>query len=148
MYTIEDYLPHRDRMKLIDEIVEIDMTHCVTRSVVTPEWPLFRDGKVNSIIIVELVAQTASIFVGWHKRQQQKSGGKGFIVGIKKVDFSAPSIPVGSSILTTCRMLVNLDDNYGEFEGEARVDKTGYGRVHIQTVSADAYTADKGNPGV
>ena len=141
MYTVDDFIPHRDRMKIINDIVEVDDVHCVTQSIATSLWPLCDGGQINSIIIVELVAQTASVFAGWQKLNKTKIRGEGVIVGIKKVVLTVPAIPVGSRLRTSCRMLVNLDEQYGEFEGEVKDDHTSYGRVHLQTLSAQNITS-------
>ncbi len=135
MYNIDDFIPHRDRMKIINDIIEVDDVHCVTQSIATSLWPLCRGEHINSIIIVELVAQTASAFVGWQNRNKTKNMGEGVIVGIKKAVLTVPGIPVGSCLRTSCKMLVNLDNQYGEFEGEVMDDHTSYGHVHLQTFS-------------
>jgi len=44
---IEKLIPHRDRMKLIDEIIESDDEKAVTESLVTEKWPLFKETYVN-----------------------------------------------------------------------------------------------------
>ena len=137
-YLIEDLIPHRDRMKLIGTLIEIDDEHCVTQSLATSQWPLCDGKQINSIIIVELVAQTASAFAGWQKRDKEKTGGEGVIVGIKRAVLTVPSIPVGSTLTTSCTLSVNLDDQYAEFEGEVKDDHTSYGRVVLQTFSVRA----------
>ncbi len=137
-YAAGDFIPHRDRMKLIGDIIEIDDAHCVTQSLATTLWPLCDGRRINAIIIVELVAQTAAAFIGWKKRAEQKDAGAGVIVGIKKTVITVPFIPAGTSLKTSCRMLVNLHDQYAEFEGEVIGDDTNYGFVHLQTFSAQA----------
>ncbi|MCL4557402.1 MAG: hypothetical protein M1491_01970 [Deltaproteobacteria bacterium] len=146
MYTVDDLIPHRDRMKIVNDIIEVDDAHCITQSFATSLWPLCNGKQINSIIIVELVAQTASAFVGWQKRNMTKTGGEGVIVGIKKAVLAVPFIPVGSRLRTSCRMLVNLHDQYAEFEGEVHDDRTSYGHVHLQTFSVRAMMSDKNDP--
>jgi predicted hotdog family 3-hydroxylacyl-ACP dehydratase len=145
MYNIDDFIPHRDRMKIIDDIIEVDLAHCVTQSVATSLWPLCDGERINSIIVVELVAQTAAAFVGWLKQNMTKTGGEGVIVGIKKVILTVPAIPVGSRLRTSCKMLVNLDQQYGEFDGEVKDDRTSYGHVHLQTLSTQAILSGRGD---
>ena len=78
--NIGDLLPHRDRMLLIDEILEVDDKTAVTRATVTDQWPFF-DGKgVDSLVLNEVVAQTAGISNGWvriqkHGKDSEKKGG-------------------------------------------------------------------------
>lgn len=135
MYNIDDFIPHRDRMRLVNKIIEVDDDHCVTLSIASSLWPLCDGNRINSIIIVELVAQTVSVYIGWKKRNNKKMGGKGMIVGIKNATLSVPYIPVGSKLITSCRMLANIDDHYSKFEGEVKDDHTSYGYVHIQALS-------------
>jgi len=40
---IEDLLPHRHRMLLIDEILEVDHNMAVTCATVTDRWPFFKN---------------------------------------------------------------------------------------------------------
>ncbi len=44
-YTVEDIIPHRGRMKLIDEILGYDGTTAETRATVTENWPLVENGR-------------------------------------------------------------------------------------------------------
>ena len=100
---IEQLIPHRDRMKLIDEIIESDDEKAVTESLVTKKWPLFKETYVNSIIIIELVAQTASVCIGYKelKKNDEKLEGKGWLVGVKNASFYLDKIALNSRI-TTC----------------------------------------------
>ena len=54
--NIDELLPHRDRMRLVDEVIEVNEKKAVTRSKVTENWPLFEDDSVNPIVLIELVA--------------------------------------------------------------------------------------------
>jgi predicted hotdog family 3-hydroxylacyl-ACP dehydratase len=59
--NIEDLIPHRNSMKLIDEILEIDDDRCITTATVSSSWPLFRDGYVHPIVLIELAAQKRAL---------------------------------------------------------------------------------------
>jgi predicted hotdog family 3-hydroxylacyl-ACP dehydratase len=87
---VERLIPHRNRMRLVDEILDVDDKGAVTASTVTQDWPLVRKGKVSCLVLVELVAQTAGVCVGW--REHQKTGGDlegtGWMVGVKEAVFS------------------------------------------------------------
>ena len=72
--NIEDLLPQRDRMLLIDEILEIDDKIAVTRATVTDQWPFFDGQAVVSLILIELVAQTAGINNSWVRIKKRGLG--------------------------------------------------------------------------
>lgn len=98
--TIEDLLPHREGMLLIGEVLEVSATHAVTLSTVRPTWPLADEYGVESLICVELAAQTAGVCNGWERIQTQgrDSDQMGWLVAVKRADFCISHLPLGSTI--------------------------------------------------
>jgi len=136
---IEQLIPHRDRMKLIDEIIETDDEKAVTESLVTEKWPLFRKNYVNSIIIIELVAQTASVCIGYKelKKNHEKLGGKGWLVGIKNASFSLDTIALNTRITTCSRINYNFE-NYTQIIGTAKTGSKLIGEVNLQVLRSES----------
>ena len=129
---IEKLIPHRNSMKLIEEIIELDDNHCITAATVSPRWPLYEDGYVHSIILIELVAQTAGVSFGWHEMHKKEPSGKlGWLVGIKKARFFQDRIPVNSKIVISIQEQ-KRDDAYAEISGTARVDSEIIGEMDLQ----------------
>jgi len=117
---IEDILPHRGRMKLVDKIIEIHKDKVVTEAVVNETWPLIRRKNISPLILIELVAQTAGICNGIEriKKYGLNSEKKGWIVGIKKAVFHVMEIPVGSRIVTHIENRFKYDA-FREIKGKA-----------------------------
>jgi predicted hotdog family 3-hydroxylacyl-ACP dehydratase len=113
---IEKILPHRDRMKLIDEVLEVEDKKAVTASTVSEKWPLFHDNAVNPIILVELVAQTTGIGVGHKRLQETGKGVYGWIVGIKHANFSDKEIPLGTRLINRIWPMYE-HESYAVFKG-------------------------------
>ncbi len=53
---IETLIPHRDRMKLISDVLDVNADRAVTSSIVSDRWPLFKGAYVDPIVLIELVA--------------------------------------------------------------------------------------------
>jgi len=136
---IEQLIPHRDRMKLIDEIIESDDEKAVTESLVTKKWPLFKETYVNSIIIIELIAQTASVCIGYKelKKKDGKLGGKGWLVGIKNASFYLDKIALNSRIITCSKINFNFD-NYTQILGTAKTGSKLIGEVNLQVMKSES----------
>ncbi len=136
--NFDDLLPHRDRMKLVDEVIEVNERTAVTRSTVTENWPLFEEDYVNPIVLVELVAQTAGISLGWTEKKNKgvNPEGKGWLVGIKEATFYLEKIPLNSRIITNSKKVFDFD-NYKEILGIARMKGEIAGKVTVQIVQAD-----------
>ncbi len=130
---IENLIPHRNRMKLVEKIIHVDYDRAISEATVNGSWPLCKDSAVSPIILIELVAQTAGICIGWKERVDHNSefGGKGWIVGVKHAVFHIDEIPVNTKIIT----LSEVDfthHNYAVFSGSASVDSVSAGEVVLQ----------------
>ena len=132
---VDSLLPHRDRMKLIDEIVELTAERAVTRSTVTSQWPLVREEKVDSLIIIELVAQTSAIHINRTRGDHGKEdSGGGLLVGVKEAEFFVEFLPQGTILTTSANNMYSLE-NYTVLEGLVCNEYgANVGRVEIQVI--------------
>jgi len=133
---VESLIPHRDRMKLVGEIIELTAESAVTRSIVSSQWPLLREGQADPLVIIELVAQTSAIHVSWKKGAVHEKGGGGLLVGVKEAEFFVDSLPVGMILTTSIRDMYSLD-HYTVLEGIVRAESDNMGRVEIQVIRFD-----------
>ena len=128
---IEALIPHRDRMRLIGEALSVGEDRAVTASRVTEDWPLFRDGAVDVLVTIELVAQTAAVIEGWKRQQTKKGGTKGWLVGIKRADFRLPRIPLSATLVTEVQRDSALE-GYAVFAGTVRLGAEVAAEISIQ----------------
>jgi predicted hotdog family 3-hydroxylacyl-ACP dehydratase len=133
--NIEDLLPHRDRMLLIDEILEIDDKAAVTRATVTDQWPFFNGKTVDSLVLIELVAQTAGVSNGWFRINQRgkESEKKGWLVGIKQSILFIDAISLNQRIITRAENQFQYE-SYRHISGIARIDSEIVGEVTLQLI--------------
>lgn len=136
---IEDLLPHRDRMLLIDEVLEVTDTTAVTSATVTRQWPLFDGRAVDSLILIELVAQTAGVNNGWVriKKRGQDSEKKGWLVGIKQSRFFVDSVSLDDLIITRTENQFEYE-SYRHVSGIARIGDVMVGEVSLQLFQTDS----------
>ncbi len=80
---IEALIPHRDRMKLINGVLDVNADIAVTSALVTERWPLCHGSTVDPIVLIEIVAQTASVYISWKKGADKGVSGGGWLVGVK-----------------------------------------------------------------
>ncbi|MEW6666883.1 MAG: hypothetical protein AB1512_16900 [Thermodesulfobacteriota bacterium] len=136
--AVEDFLPHRGRMRLVDEIVEVDEARAVTRSKVTEQWPFFDGKAVSSLILIELVAQTAGICNCWNgiRMQGEKFVKKGWLAGIKNSRFFIDAIPLDACITTSTENRFKME-NFREVAGTAMIGTRLVGEITLQLVQVD-----------
>ncbi len=135
--SIEDIIPHRSRMKLVDEIVQLSDDAAVVLSRVSENWPLFAHGAVNTLIAIELVAQAAAIMIGWKEIQEQgfNEDGKGWLVGIKNASFHTERIPINAELTVSAAKTLAFE-NYTEIRGSVKLSEVGIAEVVLQVLRA------------
>lgn len=111
---LEALLPQRGRMLLLNKVLAGEASFAVTESVVRPDWPLARPEGVDSLVLVEVAAQTAGISCSWDRLQRlgPKSEQKGWIVAIKRAELHLAHLPFGAHIRVEGRNTIN----YGGFQ--------------------------------
>lgn len=138
--SIEDLIPHRGRMKLIDDIIRVDEEAAVTESIVKRDWPLFADDSVSPLVLIELTAQTAGVSMGWEEsvlKGKDIEGRLGWLVGVKEARFHVHRIPRDSRI-RVCATRDFSFENYYEVIGIAEIDTKVIGELRLQIVHPDS----------
>ena len=116
---IDSVIPHREKMKIISGIFEIEENSAVSSAIVNTDWPLYDGTAVNSLILIEAIAQTAAIVEGHKRKQRGESGVKGWLVGIKNAEFYVEKIPVNTHLIIMLQSRYSFD-NYGVVEGTVK----------------------------
>jgi predicted hotdog family 3-hydroxylacyl-ACP dehydratase len=114
---IEQLIPHRLPMRLVESIARVEDESIETVSTVRDTWPTARDGHVRALMLVELIAQTAAVLQGWNERREGKTAIGGLLVGIPNADPCQPRVPVGTRLVCTVRISHGAP-NYLAFDGQ------------------------------
>ena len=134
---IKDLLPHRDRMLLIEQVLEVNESLTVSSAVVADHWPLVCAGSASPIVMVELAAQTAGINNSIHRLQTRgkEDGTMGWIAGVKSAVFHMDSLPVGATLITRTQNSFSFE-SFREVTGTITLDRTVAAEITLQLVSA------------
>ena len=136
--SITDLLPHRGRMLLIHEIVQIDKDSAVSKSIVNDQWPTFDGAGVSPLLIIELVAQTSGLnnSLDRLKKEGQGTETKGWLVGIKKAILHVDTLDLGVVVTTRAKNSFKFE-GFREIEGQTMIGEQVVGEVTLQVVRAD-----------
>jgi predicted hotdog family 3-hydroxylacyl-ACP dehydratase len=101
--SLEDLLPHRSPMMLVEKVLEVDAEHAVTLCRVASSWPMADESGIHPLILIELAAQTAGVCNGWERVQTKglESDKMGWLVGIKKAELFIDYLPIGGEIISS-----------------------------------------------
>ena len=120
---IERLIPHRLPMRLVEELVRVDGLSIETGAVVRDSWPTADGGRVRTLVLVELIAQSAAVLQGWKERHEERTGMGGLLVGIPHATPAQLTVPVGTQLVCTVRISHGAT-NFLAFEGEVK-DRSG-----------------------
>jgi predicted hotdog family 3-hydroxylacyl-ACP dehydratase len=111
----EALIPQRRQMKLLDRVINPLRKELQAETTVTESWPLARDGSVNSLLCIELVAQAVSALATWRRGEGAKPR-PGLLVGIKDAQLFTGTLPFGTRVNIHVEELYHLG-NYAVFTG-------------------------------
>jgi predicted hotdog family 3-hydroxylacyl-ACP dehydratase len=114
---VEALIPHRLPMRLVETITSVDEVNVVTTAVVRDTWPTVREGRAQTLMLIELIAQTAAVLQGWRERHTGKAGSGGLLVGIHEAKAQTTTLPVGTPLICTVH-ITHGAQNYLAFTGQ------------------------------
>ena len=99
-YRLEDILPHRPPMVLLDEVLSVDEKDrsLVASATIRPEWR-------ENWSAIELMAQAAAALAGVFDRVSgsSRTARPGFLLGTRRIKFAVPAFEVGRTYLVTAK---------------------------------------------
>lgn len=135
--SLEDLLPHRGQMMLVEKVLEVDAEHALTLCRVGISWPMADVKGIHSLILIELAAQTAGVCNGWDRIQTKgiDSDKMGWLVGIKKAELFIDYLPFGSEVISSAENSYNFG-NLREVSCVQHIDNKLIGQMTLQLFQA------------
>jgi predicted hotdog family 3-hydroxylacyl-ACP dehydratase len=104
-HTIQQYLPQRPPMVLIDDLLEASETHALTRLQVRFDNVFINKGHLSEPGMIENIAQTAAAQVGYQCISKKTPVPMGYIAAIKNLRIFR--MPHQNSVITTSVRITN-----------------------------------------
>jgi predicted hotdog family 3-hydroxylacyl-ACP dehydratase len=125
-------------MRIVEQVCAATDATIETVSTVRDSWPTVENGNARTLMLIELVAQTAAALAGWMERNEKPGHGLGYLVGVPHAELRRPLVPVGT-VLHCHAHVTQAIDNYRAFEGRV-TDQNG---EELVTVSIQALRPDE-----
>jgi predicted hotdog family 3-hydroxylacyl-ACP dehydratase len=106
----EQLIPHRSPMRLIDRLLSYDGLQGVVESTILPDSICLQDdGSIVQPAIVEMIAQSFAAVKGYANYLEEKTVGRGFLVGVKQFNFQGTAYG-NDRLLITITNIVEVDE--------------------------------------
>ena len=134
---LDELLPHRRPMRLVDKVLELDLDHAVALAQVAAHWPGLGPQGLAAEVLVELMAQTAGVHNGWERfcREGCGSDRRGWLVGIKSARFEPTPIPLGT-LLTIHAANQYAFEGFREVAGRVLLEGRSVAEAELQLLRA------------
>ena len=139
-FDVEDLVPHRGRMKLVRALVAVDDDGAETEARVDEGWPTFSGGSVDAVVLVELIAQSVGVQMGWQRRHVERMGGRGLLVGVRRASFSVGCVAAGAVLRTSVRGMRSVE-SFVVFNGVVSDGRSILCEAEIQAFRPDGMEA-------
>lgn len=120
IYDVASLLPHSGHMVLIDCVKEFGDNYTVCRAPVGDKHILLQDGVLPSMAYMELMAQGIGTFAGIEALKAGEPVRLGFLLGTRKLDLFADSVPVGTELEVRTHVSIQDLGGMGVFDCELR----------------------------
>lgn len=99
MTTLQDLVPHRPPLLLLDCVLEDREGFVATQVVVDPQaWYAAPDGSLPAWFGVELMAQTVAAYSGLRQSREGRPARRGYLLGTRSLTSDLPAFPPGARL--------------------------------------------------
>jgi predicted hotdog family 3-hydroxylacyl-ACP dehydratase len=119
---IEEVLPHRGIMLLVERVVSWDGEHAAVAATSRPAAWYTEDGAMPSWIGIELMAQAIAAHVGLIARSQGRPPQRGVLLGTRQFRSSRACFPAERELLVTARVSYRDESGLGSYDATIGLD--------------------------
>ena len=134
-YPLEEYLPHRKPMLLIEELVEVSMSASSSHICISEQSSFFQPGLgVPAWIGVEYMGQTAACIAGFQLKQGCVDPHIGLLLGSRKYESFTDWFHPGQLLAVSCSEHSTVGGELANFQCEI------HDRTHKKTLAVAKLT--------
>ena len=113
---IENYVPHRGAMLLIDRLLAADEESAVAEVAVPRDGLYLQDEGMPAWVGLEYMAQTVAAWAGWRALQAGQQVKLGFLLGTRKFDANADFFSPDALLTVHVQVELMGDNGLGMFD--------------------------------
>jgi predicted hotdog family 3-hydroxylacyl-ACP dehydratase len=116
--TIENFIPHRSTMRLIDRLVEVDDEHAVVEAEVPHDGMFVHDGQMPAYLAIEQMAQSIAAWAGARAVAAGRPVPLGFLLGTRRMELQRDNLPSGTRLTMRVQCELLAANGLGMFDCE------------------------------
>jgi len=141
LLPIENYVPHRGAMLLLDRLLVADDESAVAEVMVPRDGLFLHDAGMPSWVGIEYMAQAVAAWAGWRALQKDKPVQIGFLLGSRRYEATQPFFAPGTLLTISVRCELLGDNGLGMFDCRIQAD----GEKQLATARISVFEPVEGN---
>ncbi|NMM80847.1 hypothetical protein B2J86_07865 [Acidovorax sp. SRB_14] len=113
---IENYVPHRSAMLLLDRLLDADNESAVAEVTVPCDGLFLQDAGMPAWVGLEYMAQTVAAWAGWQAVQKSEPVKLGFLLGTRKYNATQAFFAPGTCLRVSVHCELVADNGLGMFD--------------------------------
>ncbi|MDR0535659.1 MAG: hypothetical protein LBG65_04830 [Puniceicoccales bacterium] len=132
--STNEFLPHSTPMLWAKNLTMIDGGGATCESRIGDDFLPFLDdaGELPATLLIEIMAQTIGVWVGFHDRENGRPAQSGMLLGCRDFRPAVRSIPFDSTLRVSVEIVVR-DEFVGVFEAKAFLEGACVARATLST---------------
>lgn len=140
--SVDDVLPHRGTMRLVDEIVACsDDAVTVLASIDRNAWYADADGAMPAWIGIELMAQAIAAHVGLLAMRAGGRARPGVLLGASRYEALAPSFARGACLRIEAKEVLKSEEGHGAYECTIAAEERCVARAVVKVFQPNDFQA-------
>lgn len=141
LLPIENYVPHRSAMLLLDRLLAADDESAVAEVTVPRDGLFMHDAGMPSWVGIEYMAQTVAAWAGCRSLQKGRAVQIGFLLGSRRYETAQPFFAPGTRLTISVRCELLGDNGLSMFDCRIEAD----GAKELATARISVFEPVDGN---
>ncbi len=138
-YSIDEVVPHRDGMSLLDSVLHWDEESIQAELVVPHEGLFVEEAGVPAWVGIEYMAQAIAAWAGCRARRAGREPNIGFLLGSRRYTSTRSHFPSGTRLLVNAHCELLGDNGLGMFACSLQADDEQWALANVSVYEpADA----------
>jgi predicted hotdog family 3-hydroxylacyl-ACP dehydratase len=116
---LAELIPHRGPAVLLDRVLDFGPPAGRCGVVLSEDCLYYRDGKVDALVGLEMLAQAVSAYVGLSRMQGGGQPRPGYLIGVPRAELHEATLPLGVELVAAVEEIWN-EGGVGSFRGVLR----------------------------
>lgn len=139
--AVEKWIPHRDQLVLIDEVIEVSAQNACAKVLISEDTLFCENGKVPAWVGIEYMAQTMAVYSGGLAQENSDPVSIAFLLGARKYESSVSHYNIGETLIINVEPQM-IHDQISSFDCDIEINSKVVATAKLTAFKPDSETLE------